>query len=67
MKQLNLTGHASFDFIVSDDDGKTYGIECNPRVHSVMTEFYNQPNVAVAYFRTSPSTPILPLPIARET
>jgi hypothetical protein len=67
VQELNLTGHASFDFIVSDDDRKPYGIECNPRVHSAITAFYNQPNVADAYFHPSPSSPILPLSTARET
>jgi hypothetical protein len=67
VRELKLTGHASFDFIVSDDDGKPYGIECNPRVHSAITVFYNHPNAADAYFRPGPSKPIIPLPTARET
>ena len=67
VRECDLTGHASFDFIVSDDDGKPYGIECNPRVHSAITAFYNQSNLARAYFRPPLSTPILPLANARET
>jgi hypothetical protein len=67
IRQLKLTGHASFDFIVSNDDGKPYGIECNPRVHSAITAFYNHPNIADAYFRSDLSTPLIPLPTARET
>jgi hypothetical protein len=67
IRELKLTGHASFDFIVSDDDGKAYGIECNPRVHSAITAFYNHPNAADAYFPPRPSKPIVPLPTARET
>ena len=67
VQALNLTGHASFDFIVSHDDGKAYGIECNPRVHSAITAFYNQPNVADAYFQPGPSKAIVPLSTARET
>lgn len=46
---LCLTGQASFDFIEATDDGKTYAIECNPRTHSAITMFYNNPNVADAY------------------
>lgn len=67
VRELNLTGHASFDFIISDDDGKPYGIECNPRVHSAITAFYNQSNLARAYFQPPLSTPIIPLASARET
>lgn len=67
IRELNLTGHASFDFIVSDDDdGKVYCIECNTRVHSAITTFYNRPNIADAYFLPSPPTPIISLSTARE-
>ena len=67
VQALKLTGHASFDFIVSHDDGKAYGIECNPRVHSAITAFYDQPHVADAYFQPGPSKAIVPLSTARET
>ena len=40
VRELNLTGHPSFDFIISDDNKKPFGIECNPRVHSAITAFY---------------------------
>ena len=46
---LGLTGQASFDFIEAADDGKTYAIECNPRTHSAITLFYNNPSLANAY------------------
>ncbi|MEL6606234.1 MAG: ATP-grasp enzyme [Cyanobacteria bacterium J06614_10] len=46
---LNLTGQASFDFIEAAEDGQVYAIECNPRTHSAITMFYNQPGVATAY------------------
>ena len=46
---LGLTGQASFDFIEAADDGKTYAIECNPRTHSAITLFYNNPALANAY------------------
>ena len=46
---LKLTGQASFDFIECDDDGLIYALECNPRTHTAITAFYNQPLVAQAY------------------
>lgn len=46
---LKLTGQASFDFIESNDDGLIYALECNPRTHTAITTFYNQPIVAQAY------------------
>ncbi|MBC7632968.1 MAG: ATP-grasp enzyme [Flavobacterium sp.] len=45
---LQLTGQVSFDFIRADD-GRLYAIECNPRTHSAITMFYDQPDVAKAY------------------
>lgn len=44
-----MTGQASFDFIEAADDGKTYAIECDPRTHSAITLFYNDPALANAY------------------
>ena len=46
---LGLTGQASFDFIEASDDGKIYAIECNPRTHSAITMFYDNPEIANAY------------------
>lgn len=46
---LQLTGQASFDFIEASDDGKIYAIECNPRTHSAVTMFYDNPALAEAY------------------
>lgn len=51
---LNLTGQASFDFIEAYDDGQVYAIECNPRTHSAITMFYNEPAVAEAYLEKTP-------------
>lgn len=48
VKELNLTGQVSFDFIQTED-GNVYPIECNPRIHSAITMFYNHPGVADAY------------------
>ncbi|CAF0928601.1 unnamed protein product [Adineta ricciae] len=67
--RINLTGQASFDFIESIEDGRPYAIECNPRTHTAITAFYNQPLVAQAYLDKEPLTsgPIQPLSTARET
>ncbi|MEL6813990.1 MAG: ATP-grasp enzyme [Cyanobacteria bacterium J06598_3] len=65
---LTLTGQASFDFIEAYDDGKVYAIECNPRTHSAITMFYNEPAVAAAYLGTSPlSAPVQPRPNSQPT
>lgn len=45
---LELTGQVSFDFIEAAD-GHPYAIECNPRTHSAITMFYDDPQVAAAY------------------
>jgi hypothetical protein len=45
---LGLTGQVSLDFIEATD-GTLYAIECNPRTHSAITMFYNQPDVAASY------------------
>ena len=49
VEPLKLTGQVCFDFIQSDDDGRVYAIECNPRTHSAITMFYNHPGLARAY------------------
>ena len=45
---LRLTGQVSFDFITSPD-GEVYAIECNPRTHSAITMFHDDPRLADAY------------------
>jgi len=35
-KNRRLTGHFSFDFILSERNGEMYPIECNPRVHTAI-------------------------------
>ncbi|MDJ0581873.1 ATP-grasp enzyme [Crocosphaera sp.] len=50
VKELNLSGQISFDFIQAED-GTVYPIECNPRTHSAITMFYNHPGVADAYLK----------------
>ena len=73
---MNLTGQFSLDFIQSDDDGKFYAIECNPRTHSAITVFHDHDDVAAAYLNpanvVSESTeeaqyPVVPLETSRPT
>ncbi|MGD1866511.1 MAG: hypothetical protein ACFB0D_18320 [Phormidesmis sp.] len=65
---LTLTGQASFDFIEAYDDGKVYAIECNPRTHSAITMFYNEPAVATAYLEQTPlQEPVQPTASSKPT
>ena len=65
---LRLTGQASFDFIEADDDGAVYAIECNPRTHSAITMFADDPRLALAYLERTPlAAPVRPLPSSRPT
>lgn len=69
VKDLNLTGQISFDFIQTED-GTVYPIECNPRTHSAITMFYNHPGVADAYLKdgeNKEAVPIVPLPESKPT
>ena len=67
-KCINLSGQASFDFIQADDDGQIYAIECNPRTHSAITMFYDQPGLAGGYLKNrSPNYPVKPLSDSRPT
>lgn len=50
VRELNITGQVSFDFIEAED-GHVYAIECNPRTHSAITMFHNHPQVAQAYLQ----------------
>lgn len=66
VKELKLTGQASFDFIQAEDG--IYAIECNPRTHSAITMFYNHPGVANAYLGKEPlAEPLQPLPNSKPT
>jgi predicted ATP-grasp superfamily ATP-dependent carboligase len=67
--KANLTGQASFDFIESNENGRVYAIECNPRTHTAVTTFYNHPRVAEAYLDKTqlPNGPIQPYTNARQT
>ncbi|OAN41591.1 ATP-grasp enzyme [Mycolicibacterium iranicum] len=62
---LRLTGQVSFDFIEAADGG-VYAIECNPRTHSAITMFYDDPRVAQAYLDDGHPT-VVPRPDARAT
>ncbi|WP_413160980.1 ATP-grasp domain-containing protein [Capilliphycus salinus ALCB114379] len=69
VQALNLTGQVSFDFIQAPD-GKVYPLECNPRIHSAITMFYNHPGVADAYLTDSQNDnepPITPLAESKPT
>ncbi|MBD2305531.1 ATP-grasp domain-containing protein [Chroococcidiopsis sp. FACHB-1243] len=67
VKELGITGQASFDFIQAED-GNVYAIECNPRTHSAITMFYNHPGVADAYLSNEPYTePLQPLSTSKPT
>ncbi|NEO30786.1 MAG: ATP-grasp domain-containing protein [Symploca sp. SIO3C6] len=69
VKELNLTGQISFDFIQTEDN-RVYPIECNPRTHSAITTFYNHPEVADAYLNDSQNdneSPITPLSNSKPT
>ena len=67
VKELGLTGQASFDFIEAED-GIAYAIECNPRTHSAITMFYNHPQVAEAYLGKDPfPEPLQPLTNSKPT
>lgn len=67
VKELGITGQASFDFIQAED-GIVYAIECNPRTHSAITMFYNHPGVADAYIGKEPlKEPLQPLPDSKPT
>jgi hypothetical protein len=39
----NMTGQIAFDFIRSNTDGELYAIECNPRTHTAIVLFRDQP------------------------
>ncbi|MDE5095302.1 MAG: ATP-grasp enzyme, partial [Trichodesmium sp. St11_bin5] len=62
VRELNITGQISFDFIQTED-GRVFPIECNPRTHSAITTFHDHPGVADAYLKDSQNdneNPILP-------
>lgn len=64
---LGLTGQISLDFIRANDDGEMYAIECNPRTHSAITMFYDQPDLAMAYLDSQPVPTVQPLATSRPT
>lgn len=62
------TGQICFDFI-EDNNGNIFPIECNPRIHSAITSFYNQSDVIRACFENlSPNElPLTPTSSAKMT
>lgn len=59
------TGQVSLD-LIQTDDGRVYGIECNPRTHSAITMFHDHPGLAEAYLGDGTAA-IEPLPSSRPT
>ncbi len=59
VRQLGATGQISFDFFIKKD-GTVIPIECNPRTHSAITLFHNQPEGANAYYKSSKDKTYLP-------
>ena len=64
VRALGCTGQLSFDFIIRND-GAVMPIECNPRTHSAITLFHDQPGAAEAYLGVTPE--YRPHPDARPT
>ncbi len=62
---LRLTGQISLDFI-RGENGRCYAIECNPRTHSAITMFYDQPGLAAAYLQDDETT-LTPTDASRPT
>ena len=62
---LCITGQVSIDFIEAAD-GTPYAIECNPRAHSAITMFYDQPDLTVAYLENGSAT-MIPTAASRPT
>ncbi len=48
-QRLNYTGHIAFDFFRSEEDGKVYPIECNPRATSGIYLFSEKDNLPLAF------------------
>jgi hypothetical protein len=61
-----LTGQYSFDLIV-DDDGQPVAIECNPRTHSAITMFSDQPGALAAAYLGDVTGTLRPSPTSRPT
>ncbi|MDF5727724.1 MAG: ATP-grasp enzyme [Rhizonema sp. PD38] len=67
VKELQLTGQLSFDFIQAED-GTIYALECNARAHSAITMYYNHPGLADAYLNHEPPVePLQPLSNSKPT
>ncbi|HEY2220777.1 ATP-grasp enzyme [Actinomycetospora sp.] len=64
--ERGLTGQYSFDLIV-DDDGRPVAIECNPRTHSAITMFYDQPAALAAAYLGDVDGTVRPSTTSRPT
>lgn len=65
-RALALTGQASFDFIETAD-GTAYAIECNPRTHSAITMFYDQPHALSRGYLEDGTSSVVPTAASRPT
>ncbi|WP_337831875.1 ATP-grasp enzyme [Pseudonocardia sp. TMWB2A] len=63
--ELGVTGQLSFD-VIEASDGRVLAIECNPRTHSAITLFHDDPGVAAAYLDPGADT-LVPAPGTRPT
>jgi len=61
-----ITGQVSFDFIEAAD-GTPYAIECNPRTHSAITLFHDQPEQLARAYLEDGAPEVRPLPTAYPT
>jgi hypothetical protein len=61
-----LTGQYSFDFIVGDD-GALVALECNPRTHSAITLFGDQPTALSRAYLDPDAATLRPSATARPT
>ena len=66
VREANLTGQISFDFIEAAD-GTIYPIECNPRTHTAITMFHDHPDLAEGYLGETEIPVVTPLPESAPT
>jgi len=60
-KKLKITGIFSIDFILDKHDGIAYAIECNPRLHSLVSLFHANDNMADVIMGHCPQKHIEPV------
>jgi len=65
VRDLNLTGQISFDFVESQD-GQLYALECNPRATSGLHLLTSNPNLSDYFLKDNPNTFEPPLGIGSQ-